>query len=171
MGLYCSPFPFLHGTDEQICNTQLATNPKAGGCFPSNPGFQQSVLLFLSTSADTWNSGFIQWGLALDIWDGIFFQSKDRVWFDETTKDQYRLFMTRPGSMHCIVEYYRNIWLSTKIWNVWGKHGVALSASIYEKLEEFAPNKLTMELLDCGHWMQEEVPEEARNRRFINLLQ
>jgi hypothetical protein len=40
------------------------------------PSFQQMfVLLFLSTAADIWISGFIRWGLALEIRDDICFSS------------------------------------------------------------------------------------------------
>jgi pimeloyl-ACP methyl ester carboxylesterase len=52
-GVPIACWAFASRSSFQISNTQLATNPKAGGCVPAMPSFQQMfVLLFLSTAAD-----------------------------------------------------------------------------------------------------------------------
>ena len=51
---------------------------------------------------------------------------------------------------------------------VWGEHDPALGKELTYHLERWVPN-LTIHYLDCGHWTQQERPEEV-NRYLLEFL-
>ena len=107
--------------------------------------------------------------------------SKDTEWLDEQTMELYRGSISRRGSLHCMMEYYRNIWTSSKQCEqynttiraptlvLWGEFDNAFQTELCNSLGDFVSNKFTLVLLDSGHFIQEEIPQEV-NRFLIQFL-
>lgn len=111
---------------------------------------------------------------------GMKMFSKEEDWMDEDLMKLNRESASRPGSLHCMIEYYRNMWSSAKQCELYGKvraptlvlfgeHDKAFQPTIYQDLDEFVTNKMTLEILDCGHWMHQEIPEIV-NSRLLRFL-
>jgi len=97
--------------------------------------------------------------------------------FPDEVLERYREAMSRPGALTAALKYYRHASLSklppdlsvrapTLI--LWGEHDQALGRELTEGLERWVPD-LTVRYLDCGHWTQQERPEEV-NRALLEFL-
>jgi epoxide hydrolase 4 len=113
---------------------------------------------------------------------GIKYFSKHDDWVDDKVLELYRTSISRPGALQCMMEYYRKMWTSATQCDqynriraptlvLWGGHDKLFQAIHFcQGLEDFVPEKLKIEILDGGHWIQQEIPEEV-NRRLISFLQ
>lgn len=97
--------------------------------------------------------------------------------FPDEVLERYREAMSRPGALTGALRYYRNARLgrlpkdlSVKAPTLilWGEHDGALGRELTEGLERWVPD-LTVRYLDCGHWTQQERPEEV-NRYLLEFL-
>jgi pimeloyl-ACP methyl ester carboxylesterase len=97
--------------------------------------------------------------------------------FPDEVLERYREAMSRPGALTAALKYYRHASLSklppdlsvrapTLI--LWGEHDQALGRELTEGLKRWVPD-LTVRYLDCGHWTQQERPEEV-NRALLEFL-
>ena len=91
--------------------------------------------------------------------------------FSDEVLERYREAMSRPGSLTAALNYYRSarpgrmpadarVRVPTLI--LWGVHDVALRRELTEELERWVPD-LTVRYLDCGHWTQQERPQEVND--------
>ena len=92
---------------------------------------------------------------------------------------RYREAMSRPGALTAALGYYRAVFRTRRqtqeLANVrsptlvlWGTHDRALGRELAEGLEHWVPD-ITVYYLDCGHWTQQERPEEV-NRYLMQFL-
>ncbi len=97
--------------------------------------------------------------------------------FSEADLERYREAMSRPGTLTAALNYYRAASLRrlprdqtvrTPTLIVWGEHDAALGKELTYGLERWVPD-LTIRYLDCGHWTQQERPEEV-NRYLMEFL-
>ena len=97
--------------------------------------------------------------------------------FPDPVLERYREAMSQPGALTGALRYYRSARLSklprdlsvrapTLI--LWGEHDQALGKELTERLERWVPH-LIVRYLDCGHWTQQEDPEEV-NRLMLEFL-
>ncbi|MBF2001180.1 MAG: alpha/beta hydrolase [Synechococcales cyanobacterium M58_A2018_015] len=104
-----------------------------------------------------------------------------------TTKDTeiYRAALEKPGALTAALNHYRQL-LSPQAWLgnwgqspnsitvptlvLWGEEDVFFSRNLSQGIERFvkAPFKLKL-LRQCGHWIQQEVPQTV-NRELIDFL-
>jgi pimeloyl-ACP methyl ester carboxylesterase len=97
----------------------------------------------------------------------------------------YQAALAKPGVLHSAMSYYRQLlwppnWLSSLIripqkveaptLVLWGKDDSFLSHKLTEGLDRLiaAPFKLRV-IPECGHWVQQEVPQTV-NRELLNFL-
>lgn len=91
----------------------------------------------------------------------------------------YREAMTRPGTLTAAINYYRaavrgrpppvgDEMVLAPTLLLWGVHDQALGKELAEGLERWVPD-LTVRYLECGHWTQQERPEEV-NRELLEFL-
>ena len=93
--------------------------------------------------------------------------------------ERYREAMSRPGSLTAALGYYRAVFktrrqtealadvqASTLV--LWGQHDRALGRDLAEGLDQWVPN-ISVRFLECGHWTQQELPEEV-NRYLMEFL-
>lgn len=99
--------------------------------------------------------------------------------FSDEDIEQYREAMSRPGALTAALGYYRSVFRTRhqteNLGNVqaetlvlWGEHDRALGRELAEGLEQWVPN-ISVRFLDCGHWIQQERPEEV-NRYLMEFL-
>jgi pimeloyl-ACP methyl ester carboxylesterase len=90
---------------------------------------------------------------------------------------RYREASSRPGALTGGLNYYRAARLNRLPQDqtvrvptllLWGVHDPALGRELTEGLERWVPD-LTVQHLDCGHWTQQEAPEEV-NRHLLGFL-
>lgn len=97
--------------------------------------------------------------------------------FSDEDVERYREAMARPGALTAALNYYRaaslrrlpkdqTVRAPTLV--LWGVHDVALGKALTEGLERWVRH-LTLCHLDCGHWTQQELPEEV-NRHLLEFL-
>jgi pimeloyl-ACP methyl ester carboxylesterase len=97
----------------------------------------------------------------------------------------YQAALAKPGVLHSAMSYYRQLlwppnWLSSLVRMpqkveaptlvLWGKDDSFLSHKLTEGLDRLiaAPFKLRV-IPECGHWVQQEVPQTV-NRELLNFL-
>jgi pimeloyl-ACP methyl ester carboxylesterase len=99
--------------------------------------------------------------------------------FSADDLDRYREAMSRPGALTAALGYYRAIFRTRsqtlQLGNVpsptlvlWGIQDTALGRELAEGLEQWVPD-ITVRYLDCGHWTQQERPQEV-NRYLMEFL-
>jgi pimeloyl-ACP methyl ester carboxylesterase len=97
--------------------------------------------------------------------------------FSDEDLERYREAMSRPGALTAGLNYYRAArrlrpldgeTVRAPALLIWGVHDVALGRALTEGLERWVPD-LTVRLLECGHWTQQEAPEEV-NRLLLDFL-
>ena len=97
--------------------------------------------------------------------------------FSDEDAQRYREAMSRPGALTAALKYYRSasmrhlppdqtVRAPTLV--LWGVHDVALGRELTEGLERWVP-RLTLRHLDCGHWTQQELPDEV-NQGLLHFL-
>lgn len=101
--------------------------------------------------------------------------------FDDATLELYRDAMSQPAALSRMLLYYRNIQISSKqsrtyppvrvpvllLWGEQDSYSFLGSGAMDEAaLQEYIEAPVEMIALDCGHWMQQELPEEV-NRHLI----
>ncbi len=91
--------------------------------------------------------------------------------------ERYREALSQPGALTCALRYYRSARLSSlppdlsvhaPTLILWGKHDPALGRELTEGLERWVPD-LTVHILPCGHWTQQEAPDEV-NHLMLEFL-
>jgi len=99
--------------------------------------------------------------------------------FSDEDLERYRSAMSRPGALTAALGYYRALFRTRRQTQqfadveaptlvLWGEHDRALGKDLAEGLEEWVPN-LTVHFLDCGHWTQQEQPDQV-NRYLAEFL-
>jgi pimeloyl-ACP methyl ester carboxylesterase len=97
--------------------------------------------------------------------------------FSPQDLERYREAMARPGALTAALNYYRAAWTNRLPGDqtvraptlvLWAEHDQALGKELTEGLERWVPD-LTIRYLDCGHWTQQEMPEEV-NRYLLEFL-
>jgi pimeloyl-ACP methyl ester carboxylesterase len=102
--------------------------------------------------------------------------------FDDATLELYRDAMSQPGALSRMLQYYRNIHVSSKqsrsyppvrvpvliLWGEQDSYSFLGGREVMDKaaLQEYVEAPVETIALDCGHWMQQELPEEV-NRHLI----
>jgi len=96
--------------------------------------------------------------------------------------ERYREAMSRPGALSAALAYYRRLpgqarrlgrlpndgVVEAPTLVLWGEDDRALGVDLTQGLGPWVPN-LTVAVLDCGHWTQQERPEEV-NRLLLDFL-
>jgi len=100
--------------------------------------------------------------------------------FTEADAEAYARAMAQPGAMRAAVDYYRafarwGFWLPVKLIHaptlmIWGENDVALEKSLTYNTEKFVSNFRVHYIPHCGHWVQNEAPEEV-NKTLLEFLQ
>ncbi|HIK54254.1 MAG TPA: alpha/beta hydrolase [Synechococcales cyanobacterium M55_K2018_004] len=97
----------------------------------------------------------------------------------------YQAALAKPGVLTAAINYYRQLFSPQgvlRLWErsprpitvptlvLWGEEDFALSQSLTQGLEDMidAPFQLTF-VPQCGHWIQQEVPQTV-NRELLNFL-
>jgi pimeloyl-ACP methyl ester carboxylesterase len=99
--------------------------------------------------------------------------------FSDEDLERYRDAMSRPGALTAALGYYRAIFRTRRQTQqlgdvqaatllLWGEEDRALGRELTEGLEQWVPN-LTVHFLECGHWTQQELPNEV-NRYLVEFL-
>jgi len=97
--------------------------------------------------------------------------------FTDDVLERYREAMSRPGSLTAALNYYRSARpgrmpadarVRVPALILWGVHDVALRKELTERLGRWVP-ELTVRYLECGHWTQQERPEEV-NQYLLEFL-
>jgi pimeloyl-ACP methyl ester carboxylesterase len=97
--------------------------------------------------------------------------------FSDEDLERYREAMSRPGALRSALNYYRairpnrlpqDLTVRAPTLVLWGVHDQALGRELTEGLERWVPD-LTVRHLDCGHWTQQELPEEV-NEALLEFL-
>lgn len=97
--------------------------------------------------------------------------------FSDEDIARYREAISRRGALTGGLNYYRAARLNrlppdqtvrVPTLLLWGVHDVALGRELTEGLERWVPD-LTVQYLECGHWAQQEAPEEV-NRALLAFL-
>jgi pimeloyl-ACP methyl ester carboxylesterase len=92
--------------------------------------------------------------------------------FSPQDLERYREAMSRPGALTGGLRYYRaarlgslpaDLTVRVPTLILWGEHDVALGVELTEGLERWV-RELTVQRMDCGHWTQQELPEEVSRR-------
>jgi len=97
--------------------------------------------------------------------------ARDSAAFSDEDLERYRTAMSQPGALHAALAYYRVVFrtrrqsqqyrdVPAQTLVLWGVHDTALGRELAEGLEEWVPN-VTVRYLDCGHWTQQERPDEV----------
>jgi pimeloyl-ACP methyl ester carboxylesterase len=102
--------------------------------------------------------------------------------FDDATLELYRDAMSQPGALSRMLQYYRNIHVSSKqsrsyppvrvpvliLWSEQDSYSFLGGRQVMDEaaLQEYVEAPVEGIALDCGHWMQQELPEEV-NRHLI----
>lgn len=99
--------------------------------------------------------------------------------FSDADLERYREAMSRPGVLKAALAYYRAVFrnrrqsqqyreVPAETLVLWGVHDTALGRELADGLAQWVPN-VTVQLLDCGHWTQQERPDEvnAALERFL----
>ena len=103
--------------------------------------------------------------------------AKNKAAFPREVVERYREAMSQPGALTGALRYYRSARLSKlpKDLSVhgptlllWGVHDQALGKELTERLERWVPD-LRVQYFDCGHWTQQEAPDEV-NRAMLDFL-
>ncbi len=97
--------------------------------------------------------------------------------------DKYVDAISQSGALTAALNYYRCLFRSKdggdlayeakfngETLVVWGENDMALGIRLLDGLEEFAPNLIIHRIPGCGHWVQNEAPEEV-NRVLLDFLQ
>jgi epoxide hydrolase 4 len=94
--------------------------------------------------------------------------------FPPEVLERYRVAMSKPGSLHASISYYRMLFrallrqsttkkddaqIITPTLLIWGERDVALNIALTTGLEKWVPNILIKRIPDSGHWVQQEKPE------------
>ncbi|MGB2693874.1 MAG: alpha/beta fold hydrolase [Dehalococcoidia bacterium] len=97
--------------------------------------------------------------------------------FSDEDLAQYREAASQPGALTGALKYYRALrpWRLPQEQDIraptlllWGDQDQALGKELTLNLERWVPN-LTVRYLDCGHWTQQERPDEV-NRYLMEFL-
>lgn len=102
--------------------------------------------------------------------------------FSEEDVERYREAASQPGALTAALNYYRGALrtrsrlqelpnegaVSAPTLVLWGEQDQALGTALAEGLERWVPD-LRVVFLDCGHWTQQERPEEV-NRLLADFL-
>lgn len=102
--------------------------------------------------------------------------------FSDDDIERYREAISRPGALNAALNYYRGLLgarrrlgelpndgvVQAPTLVLWGEHDRALGTELASGLERWAPN-LRVALLDCGHWTQQERPDEV-NRLLLDFV-
>ncbi len=97
--------------------------------------------------------------------------SKNQDAFSDQDLGRYRDAMSRPGALTAALGYYRAVFRTRSQMRqfgqvqaptlvLWGEHDRALGRELVEGLEQWVPN-VTVHFLDCGHWTQQEQPDQV----------
>ncbi len=97
--------------------------------------------------------------------------TKNEDAFSGQDLEHYRDAMSRPGALTAALGYYRAVFRTQRQTQqfgeveaptlvLWGEHDRALGRELAEGLEQWVPN-VTVRFLDCGHWTQQEQPDEV----------
>jgi pimeloyl-ACP methyl ester carboxylesterase len=94
--------------------------------------------------------------------------------FPSDVLEHYRVAMSKPGSLHASINYYRalfrnllslsgnkgaNTQITAQTLLIWGEQDIALDIALTTGLEKWVPNLLVKRIPDSGHWVQQEKPE------------
>lgn len=107
---------------------------------------------------------------------GAFGQEDNRI---------YQAALAKPGVLNAIVKYYRQLF-APKTWIeswtrspdpitaptlvLWGEDDSFLSKTLTQGFEKFTAAPLELRFISqCGHWIQQEVPQTV-NRELLNFL-
>ncbi len=105
--------------------------------------------------------------------------------FSSETLKIYQAALSKTGVLSAALNYYRP-WLSPQFWLkklphppglvqvptlvLWGKEDAVLSPALTKGLEHFVANSLQLKLIpECGHWIQQEVPQLV-NLELLSFL-
>jgi epoxide hydrolase 4 len=94
---------------------------------------------------------------------------------EETAK--YQAAMSKPGSAHAALTYYRKVFRSMFSFSgssrshryeveaptllIWGEQDIALGIGLTEGLDPWVPHLRIKRIPDSGHWVQQEQPEKV----------
>lgn len=94
---------------------------------------------------------------------------------EETAK--YQAAMSKPGSAHAALAYYRKVFRSMFSFSgssrphryeveaptllIWGEQDIALGIELTEGLDPWVPHLRIKRIPDSGHWVQQEQPEKV----------
>lgn len=88
--------------------------------------------------------------------------------------------MAQPGAMRSMINWYRaalrhrstpeNPKVETRTLLIWAEDDVALGKPLTYGLEEWVPNGTVRYISHCGHWVQNEAPQEV-NRLILDFIQ
>ncbi|MGC9400340.1 MAG: alpha/beta fold hydrolase [Anaerolineae bacterium] len=99
--------------------------------------------------------------------------------FDDNDLTRMAAAMAQPGALHAMLNWYRAALrfpvtssprrIETPTLLLWGEDDVALSKTLTFNLAAWVPQIHVRYLLNCGHWVQNEAPDEvnAHLRAFL----
>lgn len=105
--------------------------------------------------------------------------------FTEKDTEIYQAALEKPGAISAVLKYYRQL-LSPQAWLenwgrspalitaptlvLWGEEDVFFSQKLTEEMDRLVSASLKLKLLQqCGHWVQQEVPQTV-NRELLDFL-
>ena len=87
--------------------------------------------------------------------------------------------LAQPGAMRCMIDWYRAAFrfrtaaksrpIEAPTLLIWAEDDVALGKSLASGLERWVPDLQVHRIPDCGHWVQNEAPDEV-NERMLAFL-
>jgi pimeloyl-ACP methyl ester carboxylesterase len=87
--------------------------------------------------------------------------------------------LAQPGAMRCMIDWYRAAFrfraaakprpIEAPTLLIWAEDDVALGKSLTSGLERWVPDLQVHYIPDCGHWVQNEAPDEV-NERMLAFL-
>jgi pimeloyl-ACP methyl ester carboxylesterase len=103
--------------------------------------------------------------------------------FDDGDKtiEIYRDAISQPGALRCMLNYYRQIRTSVMqsqqhhgkvqcpVQVLWGIHDTYLTSEWLNSIPEVCDGPLEMVQLECGHWTQQEVPDQVTRHMLLFL--
>jgi pimeloyl-ACP methyl ester carboxylesterase len=82
--------------------------------------------------------------------------------------------LAQPGAMACMIDWYRAAFryrpakraspVKAPTLLIWAEHDVALGKALTHGLERWVPDLRIHYIAECGHWVQNEAPEEVNEQ-------
>lgn len=98
--------------------------------------------------------------------------------FPREVTARYQRAMSKPGAMHAALGYYRGVFrealrpssfanavrrITAPTLLLWGEQDIALDIALTTGLEHWVDNLRVRRIPDCGHWVQQERPEQVND--------